>query len=129
MGTPQTAPSHGVPDSESRNWAMAAHLSALVAAFIGFAFLGPLVVYLVRRDDPYVRAHSAEALNFNLSVLIYAIVGGAVLAILIIVLVGLLLLPLVIAAAIGWVVVIVLAAMKASRGEHYRYPVTIRFVS
>ena len=113
----------------SNNWAMAAHLSALVAAFVGFAFLGPLVVYLARREDPYVRAHAAEALNFNLSVLIYAVVGGAILFVLIILVVGLVLIPLVIAAAVAWVVLVVLAGIKASKGEAYRYPLTIRFVS
>src|SRR3712207_5449439 len=96
QGAPDTAPS--AAGSDSRNWAMAAHLSALVAAFVALAFLGPLLVYVVRRDDPFVRAHATEALNFNLSMLIYAIVGGAILAVLIVLLVGLLLLPLVIAA-------------------------------
>ena len=124
-----TAPP-GVPaTSEARSWAMAAHLSALIGLVIGFSFLGPLVVYLVRRDDPYVRAHAAEALNFNLSVLIYAVVGGIVLVILIILLVGLLLIPVAIAAFVAWIVLVILAGVKASRGESYRYPVTIRFVS
>ena len=124
--TQSTAVSGG---EASNNWAMAAHLSALVAAFVGFAFLGPLVVYLARKEDPYVRAHAAEALNFNLSVLLYAVVGGFVLVIAILLIVGLLLIPVAIAAAIAWVVLVVLAGVKASRGEAYRYPVTIRFVS
>jgi uncharacterized Tic20 family protein len=115
--------------SDSRTWAMAAHLSALIGLVIGFSFLGPLVVYLVRRDDAYVRAHAAEALNFNLSVLIYAIVGGFVLVILILLVVGLLLIPFAIAAAVAWLVLVVLAGVKASKGEMYRYPLTIRFVS
>ena len=115
--------------SDARNWAMAAHLSALVAAFVALAFLGPLLVYVVRRDDPFVRAHATEALNFNLSMLLYAVVGGAMLALLIILVVGLLLLPLVIAAGIAWIVLVVNAAIKASRGEPYRYPLTIRFVT
>jgi uncharacterized Tic20 family protein len=115
--------------SESRNWAMAAHLSALVGLVVGFSFLGPLVIYLVRKDDPYVRAHAAEALNFNLSALIYAFVGGFVLVILIVLIVGLALIPLAIAAGIAWVVLVIIAGIKASKGEAYRYPLTIRFVS
>src|SRR5690349_12305695 len=87
--------------SDSRNWAMAAHLSALVGLVIGFSFMGPLVVYLARREDPYVRQHAAEALNFNLSALIYAFVGGFVLVILILLLVGLVLIPLAIAAVVA----------------------------
>ena len=114
---------------ESRNWATAAHLSALIGLVVGFGFIGPLVVYLVRKDDPYVRAHAAEALNFNLSVLIYAIVGGVVLVISILLIFGLLLIPFAIAAGVAWIVLVVLAGVKASRGETYRYPLTIRFVS
>ena len=130
QAAPATTQSSAVSSGESsNNWAMAAHLSALVAAFVGFAFLGPLIVYLARRDDPYVRAHAAEALNFNLSVLIYAVVGGAILVVLILLVVGLLLIPLAIAAAVAWVVLVVLAGIKASKGQPYRYPLTIRFVS
>jgi uncharacterized Tic20 family protein len=115
---------------DSRTWALAAHLSALVGLVIGFSFLGPLVVYLVKKDDdPYVRAHAAEALNFNLSVFIYALVGGFILVILVILLIGILLIPVAIAAAIGWIVLVIVAAIKAGRGELYRYPLTIRFVS
>ena len=128
-GPATTPPAFPQPRPDSRNWAMAAHLSALIGLIVGFGFLGPLVVYLVRRDDPYVRAHAAEALNFNLSVLIYALIGGFVLVILIILIVGLLLIPVAIAAFVAWIVLVVLAGVKASRGEAYRYPVTIRFVS
>jgi hypothetical protein len=114
---------------DSRNWAMAAHLTALVGLVIGFSFVGPLVVYLARREDPYVRAHAAEALNFNLSVLIYAIVGGVVLVILILLVIGIVLIPLAVAAFLGWIVLVVVAGIRAGRGEQYRYPLTIRFVS
>lgn len=116
--------------SSAKQWAVIAHLSALIALVVGFTFLGPLLVYLLKRDeDPFLRAHAAEALNFNLSVFIYAAVGGLLTAILIIFLVGLLLLPLIFAAAIAWVVLVVVAAVKANNGEPYRYPLTIRFVS
>ena len=54
-----------------------AHLSALIGLLVGFNFVGPLVVYLIKRDDdPYVRDQAAEALNFNLSVFLYAVVAG-----------------------------------------------------
>ena len=115
--------------SESRSWAAAAHLSALVAMLLAMAFLGPLVVYLIKRDDdPFVRQHAAVALNFQLSWLIWGFVGGIVLVVLILLVVGLALIPLAIAAAIAWLVFIVVAAVKASHGESYRYPLTIRFV-
>lgn len=108
--------------AEERNWGMAAHLSAIVGAWLFLGFTGPLVVLLIKGDrSRYVRAHTIEALNFNLSVLLYAIVGG----ILTLVLVGF-----VILAAVGilWLVCTVLATVKASNGELYRYPLTIRLV-
>ena len=114
---------------DARTWAMAAHLSAFVSAAIGFTFVGPLVIYLVKRDeDPFVRRHAAEALNFNLSVLIYAVALAIVLFITLLLLVGILLIPFVIIAALAWIVLVIVAGVKASKGEEYRYPLTIRFV-
>jgi uncharacterized Tic20 family protein len=116
--------------SDSRTWAMAAHLSALLAAFVALAFLGPLVVYLVKRDeDPFVRMHAAEALNFQLSCLLYGVVGGFLLVISIVFIVGLLLLPIAILLAIAWLVLTIVGGIKAGQGEAFRYPLTIRFVS
>jgi uncharacterized protein len=109
------------PDSE-RTWSMASHLSGFLAAYIALGFLGPLVCMLVIGDrSPFARRHAVEALNFNLSWLIYCIVSG----VLTLVLVGWVLLA---ALGIAYVVLVILGAMAASRGEEYRYPLTIRFV-
>lgn len=118
---PALAPS--LPSNDARNWATLSHLSAFVS-FLGIpSLIGPLVVWLLKRgDDPYIDYHGKEALNFNISFLIYGIVS----AFLIILLIGLLLLPAVI---ITWFVLVIVAAVKANAGEYYRYPMTIRFVS
>jgi uncharacterized Tic20 family protein len=113
---------------DSRTWALAAHLSAPVSMIVAMAFIGPLVVYLVKKDDPFVRRHAAEALNFNLSFLIYAIVLGTITIIGLLFVVGIVLVPLLLALGVMWIVCIVLAAIKAGQGEDYRYPLTIRFV-
>ena len=121
------APQTGAGDAHT--WAMAAHLSALLCLAIGFTFVGPLIVYLVKRDDdPFVRQQAAEALNFNLSVLIYAIVGSIVLFVTILLVVGIVLIPFAIAAGVAWLILVIMAAVKAGKGETYRYPLTIRFV-
>lgn len=114
---------------DSRNFALAAHLSALLSLFVGFPFIGPLVIYLVKKDDPYVRRHAAEALNFNLSIMLYAVVIGIVGLLLLIVVVGLLVWLLWIPLGVLWIVLICIAAAKAGQGEEYRYPLTIRFVN
>jgi uncharacterized Tic20 family protein len=113
---------------DTRTWALAAHLSALLSLFIGFPFVGPLVVYLAKRDDPFVRRHAAEALNFNLSVFLYLVLGGIATLVLIFFIVGLFLLPLFVVGFVLWLVCICLAAAKAGDGQEYRYPLTIRFV-
>lgn len=114
---------------DSRNFALAAHLSALLSLFVGFPFVGPLVIWLVRKDDPHVRRHAAEALNFNLSIMLYAAVIAVVGLLLLIVLVGILVWLLLIGLGIVWVVLVIVAAVKAGQGEEYRYPLTIRFVN
>jgi uncharacterized protein len=108
--------------SEERTWGMLAHLSALLGLIIGLSFIGPLIIYLVYRErSPYVGRQAAEALNFNLTILIYFLVSLA----LIIVVIGFLLLAVV---GIFWLIQVILASVAANNGTEYRYPVTIRFV-
>ncbi len=119
----QAAPPGSMPSAESRNWAMAAHLSSLVMVVGVPSLVGPLVVWLIKKDqDPFVDDQAKEALNFNLSVLIYAIVAGVSIFFLI----GFVLLPVV---AVGWLVLTILAAMEASKGNAYRYPLTLRLIN
>lgn len=111
---------------------MGAHLSALAGVLLGGlpAFLGPLVVWLVRRDagDPFATGHAREALNFNLSVIIYTI-AAIVLTVFTLGLALLIVAPVGLIAAIGYLVVTIRATMAASRGDAYTYPLTIRLVS
>src|SRR5580704_5157137 len=64
--------------AQERNWAMAAHLSAL-AAIAGLPFghvLGPLIVYLVKgHESEFVGQHARASLNYQITVSIFAIVG------------------------------------------------------
>jgi uncharacterized Tic20 family protein len=116
--------------ADPRQLAMLAHLSALVGLVVGFSFVGPLVFYVVKKDeDAFVRDQAAEALNFNLSFLIYMAILGVVTFVLIFVIVGILLIPVLAALAIAWLVLVIVAATKANQGIAYRYPLTIRFVS
>ena len=119
-GPPQQ---YGAPTPDEITWGCAAHWSALVASIVALAFLGPLIVMLTKgNQSAYVRRQSVESLNFQLSILIYGIVSF----ILLFVLVGFILLPIV---GIMWLVFTIIGAVRASRGEEYRYPVTIRMVS
>jgi uncharacterized Tic20 family protein len=127
---PQQVPAAQATVAQSRQWAMFAHLSALAGLVIGLNFLGPLIIYLIKKnEDPYVAANAREALNFNLSVFLYLLGGGIVAVILTLVLIGILLFPVLFAIAIAWIVLSIVAGIKANNGEAYRYPFTIRFVS
>jgi hypothetical protein len=119
----------GALTTSVRQWAMAAHLSALLGMLVAFAFLGPLVVYLARGNDhPFIRQQAIEAINFNLSFLIYAVAGGALAVVLIFFIVGVVLIPILIAGAILWLVLVIVAGVRANSGEAFRYPLTIRFM-
>lgn len=108
---------------EEKNWAMACHLSALIGWVFPLGWiLGPLVVWLLRRTVyPFVDEQGKEALNFHISLLIYGIIAG----VLCFVFIGFLLLPIL---GILQIVFVIIAAIKASNGDHYRYPLTIRFI-
>jgi uncharacterized Tic20 family protein len=106
------------PEDE-KLWATLIHLSGLIVAP-----WGALIGYLVLRDrGPFVRAHTAEALNLQLSYLIYAVVLIPV-TLITFGIGGLLYIPL----GIVEIVFMILAAVAANRGEWYRYPLTIHFV-
>ena len=127
-----SSPPPAVRPDDSRMWAMGAHLSALAGVFLGGlpAFLGPLVVWLLRRDagDPFATAHAREALNFNLSMIIY-VVAAVIVTIFTLGLALLVVAPVALLAAIGYLVVTIRAAFAAARGEPYIYPLTIHLVS
>ena len=112
------------PSESERTWGMMAHLSALAGLIFPMvgAVLGPLVVYLTRRDNStFVAAHVKEALNFNITVFIAAILC----LLLMMVFVGILLGT---ALFVAWLVLTLIAAIRASEGQLYRYPLSLRLV-
>ena len=108
---------------EERTWAMACHLSSISGFIIplGNIFV-PLVIWLVKKDEfPLVADQGKEALNFQITVLIAAIIS----ALLTLVTIGFLLLPVV---GIYWLVFTIIAAIRSNEGQSYRYPYTLRLI-
>jgi uncharacterized protein len=96
------------PDEE-KLWAIGAHLGPLVIGFIA-----PLVVWLVFKDrSRFLDRHGKEALNMQISYLIYFVVAGFSLLLL----VGFVLLPVV---GVAWLVLMILATVTAANFEDYR---------
>ncbi|PWK16339.1 DUF4870 domain-containing protein [Tumebacillus permanentifrigoris] len=110
-------------NQEARTFGMLCHLAALAGYVIPFGnIIGPLIFWLLKRDQhPFVDQQGKEALNFQISVILYLIVAG----ILCIIFIGLLLLPII---GVASLVFIIIAGVRANSGESYRYPLTIRFI-
>lgn len=109
---------------EEQNWAMFCHLAALSGFIIPFGnVLGPLVIWLIKKDTmPLVDRHGKEAVNFQITITIAAIVCF----LLMFVLIGFLLIWVV---AIGALVLTIIATVKVSRGDlEYRYPFALRLL-
>jgi uncharacterized Tic20 family protein len=103
--------------SEERTTAILCHVLSIF-----FWIIPSLVIYLLKKDESaYVAEHAKEALNFQISLLIYSIVG----IILIILLVGIFLL---IAVYFASLILCIVAAVKASDNILYRYPFSIRLI-
>lgn len=120
------APSDAPPQPTSGDYTlgMLCHLLSLIS-YIGLPLgniIGPLILWLIKKDqDAFVDVNGKEVLNFQISATIYALVCG----LLVFVVIGLFLLPVLIIAVI---VLTIIGAVKASSGQVYRYPLTIRFL-
>lgn len=134
------SPGGGVPNQQiqqnqqfqqEKTLAIVAHIGPVIAGFIA-----PLIVWIVVKDDQtkseWVRHHAREALNFQLSLLIYGVVLTIVGIVLTIVTLGLfffVLIPLFVLLAFGTLIFSIIATVKANRGEWYQYPATIRLLT
>ncbi|MEQ3635012.1 DUF4870 domain-containing protein [Alcanivorax sp.] len=115
--------SNGLAKQEERSLGLACHLLAFVGMVFPFGnILGPLVIWLIKKDDSgFVDDQGKEALNFNITISI----AGFVAFLLTFVVIGAFLLPII---GLFWLVMTIVAAIKANGGEYYRYPLTIRLI-
>lgn len=106
------------PSKDECNLAMLAHLLGIFTGFVG-----PLVLWLVKKNEPgFVADESREALNFQVTIAL-ALAASALLGVL---LIGMLLMPLIFVANF---IFCLLAALSAAKGKAYRYPFSLRLVS
>ena len=120
----QEGPGSKELDKDARMWAMFCHLAALAGLVVPVVgcIVGPLVVWQIKKEEfPFVDKQGKEAVNFQISMLIYGIVAG----LLCFACVGVVLLP---AVVIFDFIFMLIAAVKANDGYHYRYPLSIRFI-
>jgi uncharacterized Tic20 family protein len=124
--------------SDSKMWSMLSNLLGGLAAFFvsPLGWLPPLVIFLIFRErSAFVRKQSAESLNFQLTNLIVVIAGVAVIVVGGVFTLGIglvIFIPVGVVAALVWLVLfivwVILASVRASKGVAYRYPINIRMV-
>lgn len=126
--SPQSPPSPEGADPSPRDknentLGILCHLLGLGTFVMPFGnIVGPLILWLVKRSDsPYLDETGKEALNFNISWTIYTVIA----ALSFFVLIGFILFPLVF---LAWLILLVVASIKASEGKIYRYPLTVRLI-
>ena len=112
------------PSQEERNMAMFCHLGAFAGFIIPFgSIIVPLVIWLMKKDESeYVDYHGKESLNFQITMFVAFVIA----IILVFVIIGI---PLLIGLAIFQVVMIIVAGIKASDGNYYRYPFCFRLIN
>jgi len=99
-------------------WSLFAHIGGIF-----FGFVPSLIIYVIYKDrDPFIRRHAAQALNFQIIVVIAYTLSWLLTALF----VGFLLLPVV---GIGVLVFSIMAAMAANKGEDYTYPLVPQMVT
>jgi len=108
---------------DEKLWATLCHLSALVGFVFPFGnIIGPTVFWILKKDQmPLVDVNGKEALNFQISMSIYALFAAT----LVLVLIGI---PLLFMIAFADLILIIMASVKTSEGAPYRYPLTIRLI-
>ena len=125
--TPPPAESAGELTKEAKQWAMYCHLAGLVMLLPVVPFpignvLGPLIIWLIKKDEyPSVKENGKEALNFQISMSIYALICLPFICLV----VGAVLMS---AIAITDLVFVIIVSIAVSEGKPYRYPLTIRFI-
>jgi uncharacterized Tic20 family protein len=106
-----------------RNWAMLCHLSAFAGFFFPFGgIIGPLICWLSRKDESaWVNENGKASMNFQLSILMYCVL----IIPLCFIFIGI---PIIMFLGTLKIVCIIIASIKASKGERFKYPLAIPFI-
>ena len=114
------------PTQEECNFAVLAHLSG-IAGVLGaglLGFVGPLIIYLLKGEtSAYIASQSKEALNFQITLLIFALICLAIVVLSCGTLFPLAFIPMILQVVFG-----IIAALAAREGQAYRYPGNIRLI-
>ncbi len=132
---PPPPASAGTPSAEERQWAMFAHLSALIGGIVTAGWLaslgcliGPLIIWQIKKDTmPFASDQAKEALNFNITLAGLMVILTA-LGLLTVGIGFIVIAPLMLLIGVAALVFIIIASIKANEGVAYRYPFTLRLI-
>ena len=116
-----------------KNYSSITHLSVFAGWFFPFGnIIAPLVLWLAKKNEStYIDAHGKSAVNFQLSLVLYGFLLAILLIPIAIFTLGLGIIAIIlgiIPAVILYILFIISASIKASKGEYYQYPFTIEFI-
>jgi uncharacterized Tic20 family protein len=115
MAETNVTPSSSGGSKDAKTFAMLSHLLAIFTSFVG-----PLIIWLLKKaEDPFIDEQGKEALNFQITVAIAYIVAT------LIPIAGCFLAP---AVWIANLIFCIMACVAVNKGEHYRYPVSLRLI-
>lgn len=132
---PPPPASAGTPSAEERQWAMFAHLSALIGGIVTAGWLaslgcliGPLIIWQIKKDTmPFAADQAKEALNFNITLAGLMVILTA-LGLLTVGIGFIVIAPLMLLIGVAALVFIIIASIKANEGVAYRYPFALRLI-
>ena len=109
--------------SDENMWRALSHVSALAGFLIPVGnIIAPLLIYLLKKDDyETVGEHAKESLNFQISMTIYFFAA----ILLVILAVGI---PFILLIPAFDLIIVIIATIKASEGEDYKYPLNLRLI-
>jgi len=118
-------------ENKERTWCMLVHLSALIA-LLGIPLgniMGPFIIWLFKKNEfPHVDELGKEAMNFQISMSIYGIAMTILAVGFTPLLIGIFLYPVVGIIVVADIILTIIATVKTSNDEKYRYPFTIRLI-
>ena len=111
-------------EEEENKWAMWAHISTFSNAIVPLGnFIGPIVIWQLKKNESeFVADQAKEALNFQITLMIYIVIS----ILLVFIFIGVFL---IIGLVLFSLIIVIVAGVRANNGEYYRYPMCIRLIS
>jgi hypothetical protein len=112
-----------ISEAEERKWAMFAHIGTFSSMFVPLGnIIAPIVIWQIKKhESDFVVEQAKESLNFQITLMIYALISF----LLVFIIIGFFM---IFALILFSLIIVIVAGVKANEGEHYRYPMTLRLV-